>query len=174
MELNELDAKEQSKVAREKFNELYKKNGDSVYITNRYGDKINIPTAVFKEIKNHSADTDVLSIITSIPDLLEQATYLYSTKSDPKRNKHMMYHVTEYKTYGAQAKIRYRYCYLKIVVRTEENKRYVLHDIDINDKKIKDETSNRGYSRYKQEPGSTSSSFVKNSIPWWLMKSRQS
>ena len=167
-ELNGLDVKEQRKAARRKFDELYKKDGDSIYLTNRYGDKINIPTAVFKEIKRHSANTDILNVIPNISDLLQRATYLYSTEPDPTRNKRMMYHVTEYKTYGVQVKVGDRDYYLKIVARIEENKRYVLHDIDLNDKKIKVETKDSANPDYKSGAKPNSSTFVKNSIPWWL------
>lgn len=167
-ELHGLDIKEKRKTARQKFNELYKKDGDSIYLNNKYGEKINIPTAAFKEIKGHSANKDLLTIIPHIEKILQKSTYLYTTLPDESRIKHMMRHVLEYRAYGMSVDIGGKKYYVKSVVRLQTNGTLVLHDIDINDKKIKDETSSRGYSRYKQEPGSTSSSFVKNSIPWWL------
>lgn len=167
-ELYGLDLQEQRKVARKKFNELYKENGDSIYITNRYGNEINVPTAIFKEIKGHTANADLLSVIPHIQELLDTCVYLYTSMPDASREKRMMRHVVEYRTYGGKIIVSGNSYYVKVVVRLQKNGDFVLHDVDISGKKIKDETSIRGDSRYKQEPGITSSSFVTNSIPWWL------
>ena len=167
-ELYGLDLQEQRKVARKKFNELYKENGDSIYITNRYGNEINVPTAIFKEIKGHTANVDLLSVIPHIQELLDTCVYLYTSMPDASREKRMMRHVVEYRTYGGKIIVSGNSYYVKVVVRLQKNGDFVLHDVDISGKKIKDETSIRGDSRYKQEPGITSSSFVTNSIPWWL------
>ncbi len=167
-ELYGLDLQEQRKVARKKFNELYKENGDSIYITNRYGNEINVPTAIFKEIKGHTANADLLSVIPHIQELLDTCVYLYTSMPDASREKRMMQHVVEYRTYGGKIIVSGNSYYVKVVVRLQKNGDFVLHDVDISGKKIKDETSIRGDSRYKQEPGITSSSFVTNSIPWWL------
>ena len=167
-ELYGLDVQEQRKIARKKFDELYKENGDSIYITNRYGNKINVPTGIFKEIKGHTANADLLSVIPHIQELLDTCVYLYTSMPDASREKRMMKHVVEYRTYGGKIIVNENSYYVKVVVRLQKNGVFVLHDVDISDKKIKDETSIRGDSRYKQEPGITSSSFVINSIPWWL------
>lgn len=167
-ELYGLDLQEQRKVARKKFNELYKENGDSIYITNRYGNEINVPTAIFKEIKGHTANADLLSVIPHIQELLDTCVYLYTSMPDASREKRMMRHVVEYRTYGGKIIVSGNSYYVKVVVRLQKNGDFVLHDVDISGKKTKDETSIRGDSRYKQEPGITSSSFVTNSIPWWL------
>lgn len=166
-ELTGLDVKEQRKAARRKFNELYKKDGDSIYLTNRYGDKINIPTAVFKEIKRHTANIDALQVIPHIQQLLDRSIYLYTTIPDINREKRMTRYVTEYRTYGAKVFIDNTEYFAKCVIRLQKNGEIILHDIDIN-KKIKDETSDRSAPGYYPGLGSTSSSFVINSIPWWL------
>lgn len=166
-ELTGLDVKEQRKVARRKFDELYKKDGDSIYLTNRYGDKINIPTAVFKEIKRHTANIDALQVIPHIQQLLDRSIYLYTTTPDINREKRMTRYVTEYRTYGAKVLIDNTEYFAKCVIRLQKNGEIILHDIDIN-KKIKDETSDRSAPGYYPGLGSTSSSFVINSIPWWL------
>lgn len=166
-ELTGLDVKEQRKAARRKFDELYKKDGDSIYLTNRYGDKINIPTAVFKEIKRHTANIDALQVIPHIQQLLDRSIYLYTTTPDLNREKRMTRYVTEYRTYGAKVFIDNTEYFAKCVIRLQKNGEIILHDIDIN-KKIKDETSDRSAPGYYPGLGSTSSSFVKNSIPWWL------
>ena len=166
-ELNGLDVKEQRKAARRKFDELYKKDGDSIYLTNRYGDKINIPTAVFKEIKRHTANIDALQVIPHIQQLLDRSIYLYTATPDINREKRMMGYVTEYRTYGAKVFIDNTEYFAKCVIRLQKNGEIILHDIDIN-KKIKDETSGRSAPGYYPGLGSTSSSFVKNSIPWWI------
>lgn len=166
-ELTGLDVKEQRKAARRKFDELYKKDGDSIYLTNRYGDKINIPTAVFKEIKRHTANIDALQVIPHIQQLLDRSIYLYTTIPDINREKRMTRYVTEYRTYGAKVFIDNTEYFAKCVIRLQENGEIILHDIDIN-KKIKDETSDRSAPGYYPGLGSTSSSFVINSIPWWL------
>lgn len=166
-ELNGLNVKEQRKAARRKFDELYKKDGDSIYLTNRYGDKINIPTAVFKEIKRHTANIDALQVIPHIQQLLDRSIYLYTTKPDLNREKRMMGYVTEYRTYGAKVFIDNTEYFAKCVIRVQKNGEIILHDIDIN-KKIKDETLDRSAPGYYPGLGSTGSPFVKNSIPWWL------
>ncbi|WP_462432729.1 LPD3 domain-containing protein [Phascolarctobacterium succinatutens] len=166
-ELTGLDVKEQRKAARRKFDELYKKDGDSIYLTNRYGDKINIPTAVFKEIKRHTANIDALQVIPHIQQLLDRSIYLYTTTPDINREKRMTRYVTEYRTYGAKVLIDNTEYFAKCVIRLQKNGEIILHDIDIN-KKIKDETSDRSAPGYYPGLGSTSSSFVINSIPWWL------
>lgn len=166
-ELTGLDVKEQRKAARRKFDELYKKDGDSIYLTNRYGDKINIPTAVFKEIKRHTANIDALQVIPHIQQLLDRSIYLYTTTPDINREKRMTRYVTEYRTYGAKVLIDNTEYFVKCVIRLQKNGEIILHDIDIN-KKIKDETSDRSAPGYYPGLGSTSSSFVINSIPWWL------
>ena len=166
-ELTGLDVKEQRKAARRKFDELYKKDGDSIYLTNRYGDKINIPTAVFKEIKRHTANIDALQVIPHIQQLLDRSIYLYTTIPDINREKRMTRYVTEYRTYGAKVFIDNTEYFAKCVIRLQKNGEILLHDIDIN-KKIKDETSDRSAPGYYPGLGSTSSSFVINSIPWWL------
>lgn len=166
-ELTGLDVKEQRKAARRKFDELYKKDGDSIYLTNRYGDKINIPTAVFKEIKRHTANIDALQVIPHIQQLLDRSIYLYTTIPDINREKRMTRYVTEYRTYGAKVLIDNTEYFAKCVIRLQKNGEIILHDIDIN-KKIKDETSDRSAPGYYPGLGSTSSSFVINSIPWWL------
>ena len=166
-ELTGLDVKEQRKAARRKFDELYKKDGDSIYLTNRYGDKINIPTAVFKEIKRHTANIDALQVIPHIKQLLDRSIYLYTTTPDINREKRMTRYVTEYRTYGAKVFIDNTEYFAKCVIRLQKNGEIILHDIDIN-KKIKDETSDRSAPGYYPGLGSTSSSFVINSIPWWL------
>lgn len=166
-ELTGLDVKEQRKAARRKFDELYKKDGDSIYLTNRYGDKINIPTAVFKEIKRHTANIDALQVIPHIQQLLDRSIYLYTTIPDINREKRMTRYVTEYRTYGAKVFIDNTEYFSKCVIRLQKNGEIILHDIDIN-KKIKDETSDRSAPGYYPGLGSTSSSFVINSIPWWL------
>lgn len=166
-ELTGLDVKEQRKAARRKFDELYKKDGDSIYLTNRYGDKINIPTAVFKEIKRHTANIDALQVIPHIQQLLDRSIYLYTTIPDINREKRMTRYVTEYRTYGAKVFIDNTEYFAKCVIRLQKNGEIILHDIDIN-KKIKDETSDRSVPGYYPGLGSTSSSFVINSIPWWL------
>lgn len=166
-ELTGLDVKEQRKAARRNFDELYKKDGDSIYLTNRYGDKINIPTAVFKEIKRHTANIDALQVIPHIQQLLDRSIYLYTTTPDINREKRMTRYVTEYRTYGAKVLIDNTEYFAKCVIRLQKNGEIILHDIDIN-KKIKDETSDRSAPGYYPGLGSTSSSFVINSIPWWL------
>lgn len=166
-ELTGLDVKEQRKAARRKFDELYKKDGDSIYLTNRYGDKINIPTAVFKEIKRHTANIDALQVIPHIQQLLDRSIYLYTTTPDINREKRMTRYVTEYRTYGAKVLIDNTEYFAKCVIRLQKNGEIILHDIDIN-KKIKDETSDRSAPGYYPGLGSTSSSFIINSIPWWL------
>lgn len=166
-ELTGLDVKEQRKAVRRKFDELYKKDGDSIYLTNRYGDKINIPTAVFKEIKRHTANIDALQVIPHIQQLLDRSIYLYTTTPDINREKRMTRYVTEYRTYGAKVFIDNTEYFAKCVIRLQKNGEIILHDIDIN-KKIKDETSDRSAPGYYPGLGSTSSSFVINSIPWWL------
>lgn len=166
-ELTGLDVKEQRKAARRKFDELYKKDGDSIYLTNRYGDKINIPTAVFKEIKRHTANIDALQVIPHIQQLLDRSIYLYTTTPDINREKRMTRYVTEYRTYGAKVLIDNTEYFAKCVIRLQKNGEIILHDIDIN-KKIKDEASDRSAPGYYPGLGSTSSSFVINSIPWWL------
>lgn len=166
-ELTGLDVKEQRKAARRKFDELYKKDGDSIYLTNRYGDKINIPTAVFKEIKRHTANIDALQVIPHIQQLLDRSIYLYTTTPDINREKRMTRYVTEYRTYGAKVLIDNTEYFVKCVIRLQKNGEIILHDIDIN-KKIKDETSDRSAPGYYPGLGSTSSSFIINSIPWWL------
>lgn len=166
-ELTGLDVKEQRKAARRKFDELYKKDGDSIYLTNRYGDKINIPTAVFKEIKRYTANIDALQVIPHIQQLLDRSIYLYTTIPDINREKRMTRYVTEYRTYGAKVFIDNTEYFAKCVIRLQKNGEIILHDIDIN-KKIKDETSDRSAPGYYPGLGSTSSSFVINSIPWWL------
>lgn len=166
-ELTGLDVKEQRKAARRKFDELYKKDGDSIYLTNRYGYKINIPTAVFKEIKRHTANIDALQVIPHIQQLLDRSIYLYTTIPDINREKRMTRYVTEYRTYGAKVFIDNTEYFAKCVIRLQKNGEIILHDIDIN-KKIKDETSDRSAPGYYPGLGSTSSSFVINSIPWWL------
>jgi hypothetical protein len=166
-ELTGLDVKEQRKAARRKFDELYKKDGDSIYLTNRYGDKINIPTAVFKEIKRHTANIDALQVIPHIQQLLDRSIYLYTTIPDINREKRMTRYVTEYRTYGAKVFIDNTEYFAKCVIRLQKNGEIILHDIDIN-KKIKDETSDRSAPGYYPGLGSTSSSFIINSIPWWL------
>lgn len=166
-ELTGLDVKEQRKAARRKFDELYKKDGDSIYLTNRYGDKINIPTAVFKEIKRHTANIDALQVIPHIQQLLDRSIYLYTATPDINREKRMTRYVTEYRTYGAKVSIDNTEYFAKCVIRLQKNGEIILHDIDIN-KKIKDETSDRSAPGYYPGLGSTSSSFVTNSIPWWL------
>lgn len=166
-ELTGLDVKKQRKAARRKLDELYKKDGDSIYLTNRYGDKINIPTAVFKEIKRHTANIDALQVIPHIQQLLDRSIYLYTTTPDINREKRMTRYVTEYRTYGAKVLIDNTEYFAKCVIRLQKNGEIILHDIDIN-KKIKDETSDRSAPGYYPGLGSTSSSFVINSIPWWL------
>ena len=128
-ELTGLDVKEQRKAARRKFDELYKKDGDSIYLTNRYGDKINIPTAVFKEIKRHTANIDALQVIPHIQQLLDRSIYLYTTIPDINREKRMTRYVTEYRTYGAKVFIDNTEYFAKCVIRLQKNGEIILRKL---------------------------------------------
>ena len=162
------DIVDKRKAARKKFDEIYKtEQGFPVFVKTKYGDKVKVVTATFKEIKRHSANADVLKVIPHIEELVSTATFLYTTKPDPNRKKKMSAYVTEYRTLGNLFKVGDNEYYVKIVLRVEDSGVIVLHDLDLN-QKTKAESGSSRSDDYESPLELTDSTFVVNSIPWWL------
>lgn len=162
------DIVDKRKVARKKFDEIYKNDhGVPVFVDTKYGDKVKVVTATFKEIKRHSANADVLKTIPYIKDLVSTATFLYATKPDPTRTKKMGAFVTEYRTLGNAFKVGSNEYYVKMVLRVEDSGVIVLHDLDLS-KKTKVESESSRSDDYESPLELKDSTFVVNSIPWWL------
>ncbi|WP_369696531.1 hypothetical protein [Phascolarctobacterium succinatutens] len=63
---------------------------------------------------------DLLSVIPNIQKLLDSCVYLYTSMSDNSREKRMMRHVQEYRTYGGKISVNGNSYYVKVVVRLQK------------------------------------------------------
>lgn len=111
----------------------------------------------FKEIKGHSGNEDVLSVIPHIQKLLDTSVLLYTNNSNANRVKKMASHIKEYRTYGNKMKVCANEYYVKVIVRLEDTGVLVLHDIDLNKKqrsnlKAPDQTNTNRHWNLKIQP----------------------
>ena len=80
----------------------------------------------------------------------------------------MMRHVQEYRTYGGKISVNGNSYYVKVVVRLQKMGFSYYTMWTFQTKKIKVETKDPANPDYKSGAKPNSSTFVKDSIPWWL------
>lgn len=84
-----------------------------------------------KEIRRHSADRRVLVAVSRLPDIIRDSTFLFESEKDLTRNKRLNQTTTGYRYYGIKVGNKPG-LYIRIVVRTDENGKHYLYDMDFN------------------------------------------
>ena len=163
------DIKEKRKRAKELCNRIYEKDGVKEPIQDKYGQEILVVRGTGTEILKHSANEDILALIPNFKKIIPNAVLLYDSEPIPTRVKHMMDYVDYYKTYGTMVKINNTSYFVKLLVRVQKNGQVILHDADLSKiEKTKAEPKGPSDATYDVALMPKGSTFVENSIPWWI------
>ena len=163
------DIKEKRKRAKELCNRIYEKDGVKEPIQDKYGQEILVVRGTGTEILKHSANEDILALIPNFKKIMPNAVLLYDSEPIPTRVKHMMDYVDYYKTYGTMVKINNTSYFVKLLVRVQKNGQVILHDADLSKiEKTKAEPKGPSDATYDVALMPKGSTFVENSIPWWI------
>lgn len=166
-------AKEEAKdVFRKLFSTVKNNTGypEPAAVKRKDGEEIVVPMSALKEIRRHSADRRVLVAVSRLPDIIRDSTFLFESEKDLTRNKRLNQTTTGYRYYGIKVGNKPGQ-YIRIVVRTDENGKHYLYDMDFNgaDKKSPHQTM---LLDPKNESQSDKSFFI-HSIQEWLAKVKE-
>lgn len=163
------DIKQIRKNAIKACTSMYMKDKKAIPVYTKHGEALSIVKGTAKEILRHSANKDIICLLSNLKELLGSAELLYESNPNPERLKRMIDYVTMYKTYGTKAEINGTEYYVKLLARVQTNGDIVLHDADISEvKKIKAEPTGPSDATYNAALMPKGSTFAINSIPWWL------
>lgn len=127
-------AKEEAKdVFRKLFSTVKNNTGypEPAAVKRKDGEEIVVPLSALKEIRRHSADRRVLVAVSRLPDIIRDSTFLFESEKDLTRNKRLNQTTTGYRYYGIKVGNKLGQ-YIRIVVRTDENGKHYLYDMDFN------------------------------------------
>lgn len=144
-----LTPKERIQKAKDLYRELYQTKGENGQgkpgvIVNKYGEEIIIAMSRFDEMKRHSADKRILSLVPHIGKIIKESTFLYSEPPYLFRQKAADAFTKEYKHYGCKVNFDGSPVYARTTVRVATDGKYY-YDINLDNFEI--ETKKEGLSQ---------------------------
>lgn len=125
-----------------------------------------------KEIRRHSADRRVLVAVSRLPDIIRDSTFLFESEKDLTRNKRLNQTTTGYRYYGIKVGNKPGQ-YIRIVVRTDENGKHYLYDMDFNGADKNKKNPHQTMLLDPKNESQSDKSFFIHSIQEWLSKVKE-
>lgn len=168
-------AKEEAKdVFRKLFSTVKNNTGypEPAAVKRKDGEEIVVPMSALKEIRRHSADRRVLVAVSRLPDIIRDSTFLFESEKDLTRNKRLNQTTTGYRYYGIKVGNKPGQ-YIRIVVRTDENGKHYLYDMDFNGADKNKKSPHQTMLLDPQNESQSDKSFFIHSIQEWLAKVKE-
>lgn len=174
----EMDSKTAKEEAKDVFRKLFStvKNNtgypEPAVVKRKDGEEIVVPMSALKEIRRHSADRRVLAAVSRLPDIIRDSTFLFESEKDLKRSKRLNQTTTGYRYYGIKVGNKPGQ-YIRIVVRTDENGKHYLYDMDFNGADKNKKSPHQTMLLDPQNESQSDKSFFTHSIQEWLAKVKE-
>ena len=168
-------AKEEAKdVFRKLFSTVKNNTGypEPAAVKRKDGEEIVVPMSALKEIRRHSADRRVLVAVSRLPDIIRDSTFLFESEKDITRNKRLNQTTTGYRYYGIKVGNKPGQ-YIRIVVRTDENGKHYLYDMDFNGADKNKKSPHQTMLLDPKNESQSDKSFFIHSIQEWLAKVKE-
>lgn len=168
-------AKEEAKdVFRKLFSTVKNNTGypEPAAVKRKDGEEIVVPMSALKEIRRHSADRRVLVAVSRLPDIIRDSTFLFESEKDLTRNKRLNQTTTGYRYYGIKVGNKPGQ-YIRIVVRTDENGKHYLYDMDFNGADKNKKSPHQTMLLDPKNESQSDKSFFIHSIQEWLAKVKE-
>jgi hypothetical protein len=168
-------AKEEAKdVFRKLFSTVKNNTGypEPAAVKRKDGEEIVVPMSALKEIRRHSADRRVLVAVSRLPDIIRNSTFLFESEKDLTRNKRLNQTTTGYRYYGIKVGNKPGQ-YIRIVVRTDENGKHYLYDMDFNGTDKNKKSPHQTMLLDPKNESQSDKSFFTHSIQEWLAKVKE-
>ena len=168
-------AKEEAKdVFRKLFSTVKNNTGypEPAAVKRKDGEEIVVPISALKEIRRHSADRRVLVAVSRLPDIIRDSTFLFESEKDLTRNKRLNQTTTGYRYYGIKVGNKPGQ-YIRIVVRTDENGKHYLYDMDFNGADKNKKSPHQTMLLDPKNESQSDKSFFTHSIQEWLAKVKE-
>ena len=168
-------AKEEAKdVFRKLFSTVKNNTGypEPAVVKRKDGEEIVVPMSALKEIRRHSADRRVLVAVSRLPDIIRDSTFLFESEKDLTRNKRLNQTTTGYRYYGIKVGDKPGQ-YIRIVVRTDENGKHYLYDMDFNGADKNKKSPHQTMLLDPKNESQSDKSFFIHSIQEWLAKVKE-
>lgn len=168
-------AKEEAKdVFRKLFSTVKNNTGypEPAAVKRKDGEEIVVPMSALKEIRRHSADRRVLVAVSRLPDIIRDSTFLFESEKDLTRNKRLNQTTTGYRYYGIKVGNKPGQ-YIRIVVRTDENGKHYLYDMDFNGTDKNKKSPHQTMLLDPKNESQSDKSFFTHSIQEWLAKVKE-
>ena len=168
-------AKEEAKdVFRKLFSTVKNNTGypEPAAVKRKDGEEIVVPMSALKEIRRHSADRRVLVAVSRLPDIIRDSTFLFESEKDLTRNKRLNQTTTGYRYYGIKVGNKPGQ-YIRIVVRTDENGKHYLYDMDFNGTDKNKKSPHQTMLLDPKNESQSDKSFFIHSIQEWLAKVKE-
>lgn len=168
-------AKEEAKdVFRKLFSTVKNNTGypEPAAVKRKDGEEIVVPMSALKEIRRHSADRRVLVAVSRLPDIIRDSTFLVESEKDLTRNKRLNQTTTGYRYYGIKVGNKPGQ-YIRIVVRTDENGKHYLYDMDFNGADKNKKSPHQTMLLDPKNESQSDKSFFTHSIQEWLVKVKE-
>lgn len=174
----EMDFKAAKEEAKDVFRKLFStvKNNtgypEPAAVKRKDGEEIVVPMSALKEIRRHSADRRVLVAVSRLPDIIRDSTFLFESEKDLTRNKRLNQTTTGYRYYGIKVGNKPGQ-YIRIVVRTDENGKHYLYDMDFNGADKNKKSPHQTMLLDPKNESQSDKSFFIHSIQEWLAKVKE-
>ena len=174
----EMDSKTAKEEAKDVFRKLFStvKNNtgypEPAVVKRKDGEEIVVPMSALKEIRRHSADRRVLAAVSRLPDIIRDSTFLFESEKDLKRSKRLNQTTTGYRYYGIKVGNKPGQ-YIRIVVRTDENGKHYLYDMDFNGAGNNKKSPHQTMLLDPKNESQSDKSFFTHSIQEWLAKVKE-
>lgn len=174
----EMDSKTAKEEAKDVFRKLFStvKNNtgypEPAVVKRKDGEEIVVPMSALKEIRRHSADRRVLAAVSRLPDIIRDSTFLFESEKDLKRSKRLNQTTTGYRYYGIKVGNKPGQ-YIRIVVRTDENGKHYLYDMDFNGAGNNRKSPHQTMLLDPKNESQSDKSFFTHSIQEWLAKVKE-
>lgn len=168
-------AKEEAKdIFRKLFSTVKNNTGypEPAAVKRKDGEEIVVPMSALKEIRRHSADRRVLVAVSRLPDIIRDSTFLFESEKDLTRNKRLNQTTTGYRYYGIKVGNEPGQ-YIRIVVRTDENGKHYLYDMDFNGADKNKKSPHQTMLLDPKNESQSDKSFFIHSIQEWLAKVKE-
>lgn len=168
-------AKEEAKdVFRKLFSTVKNNTGypEPAAVKRKDGEEIVVSMSALKEIRRHSADRRVLVAVSRLPDIIRDSTFLFESEKDLTRNKRLNQTTTGYRYYGIKVGNKPGQ-YIRIVVRTDENGKHYLYDMDFNGADKNKKSPHQTMLLDPKNESQSDKSFFIHSIQEWLAKVKE-
>ena len=168
-------AKEEAKdVFRKLFSTVKNNTGypEPAAVKRKDGEEIVVPMSALKEIRRHSADRRVLVAVSRLPDIIRDSTFLFESEKYLTRNKRLNQTTTGYRYYGIKVGNKPGQ-YIRIVVRTDENGKHYLYDMDFNGADKNKKSPHQTMLLDPKNESQSDKSFFIHSIQEWLAKVKE-